>query len=93
MTWWPRRGPVVDVDESGRGGSITYREGDDELRFYWEFATGDTVALVFGPPAAGFDADYPWATDGGPRSSGPSARPWWRNVRRPAVPWSISTPA
>lgn len=36
----------VWIAQSGRGGSIIYREGGREARFDWEFAGGDAVALL-----------------------------------------------
>ncbi len=53
--------PRVDIAASGRGGSITYHEGDRQVGFSWEFAMPPAIALVFGTGAAGWDAAYPWA--------------------------------
>ena len=53
--------PVVEVTITGRGGGITYREGDRRIEFDWEFAMAPVVALVWGPKCAGWDSRYPWA--------------------------------
>jgi hypothetical protein len=37
----------VAITDSGRGGSILYREGSLELRFDWEFG-GSCLALIWG---------------------------------------------
>jgi hypothetical protein len=60
------RGPgtpkgTVEIAQSGRGGSITYREGGDTAAFDWEFGTSSAIALVFGPTAHVWDRQYPWA--------------------------------
>jgi hypothetical protein len=51
----------VIVKESGRGGSIYYREGDQSIPFDWEFALPPTLALIWGPKAADWDRSFPWA--------------------------------
>ena len=51
----------VEITQSGRGGSIIYREGDDEIRFDWEFAMEPALALLWGPTQAQWDAQFPWA--------------------------------
>ena len=61
MVWPWRRGARVEIGQDGRGGSIAYREGDGVIPFSWEFGGGRAVALIFGPPADGWDAAYPWA--------------------------------
>jgi hypothetical protein len=53
--------PVVEITESGRGGSIYYREGANQIRFDWEFGGGSTLALLFGDKSEGWDARHPWA--------------------------------
>ncbi len=51
----------VEITQSGRGGSIYYREGGNEIAFDWEFAGGSAVALLLGTKAEHWDARYPWA--------------------------------
>jgi hypothetical protein len=53
--------PLVEIRDGGRGGSITYVEGEYRIPFDWEFALSPTLALLWGPRAAGWDAAYPWA--------------------------------
>jgi hypothetical protein len=53
--------PVVEITQSGRGGSIRYREGDREIPFDWEFAMSPAIALIFGPAAGSWDVSHPWA--------------------------------
>jgi len=53
--------PTVDIATSGRGGTITYREDDNQVRFDFEFADSPAVALLFGTTSAEWDALYPWA--------------------------------
>jgi len=55
-------GGSVAITESGPGGQILYREGGHSIRFDWEFAAGPTLALIFGPPARGWDESHPWAS-------------------------------
>ena len=54
--------PVVEITTSGRGGSITYREGDHTIRFDWEFAMSPALALAWGPQQAHWEAACPWAS-------------------------------
>lgn len=51
----------VEIDQSGRGGSIYYREGPNTITFDWEFALPPAIVLIFGPNAKGWDASVPWA--------------------------------
>ncbi len=51
----------VEITQGGRGGGITYREGTLRIPFDWEFAMSPTLALIWGPKAAGWDAAFPWA--------------------------------
>jgi hypothetical protein len=53
--------PVVEVTTTGRGGGITYREGDRSIAFDWEFGMTPALALVWGPARAHWDAQVPWA--------------------------------
>jgi hypothetical protein len=54
--------PVVEITTSGRGGTITYREGGHAIAFDWEFAMSPVLALVWGPRRADWDAQCPWAS-------------------------------
>jgi hypothetical protein len=54
-------GPTVEITTSGRGGSIFYREGDQTVKFDWEFALPPALALIFGSTAQHWDSNYPWA--------------------------------
>ena len=51
----------VEIEQSGRGGSIHYHEGMRTLTFYWEFGGADVVALLYGPSAAQWPERAPWA--------------------------------
>ncbi len=53
--------PIVHITITGRGGGITYREGDHRIEFDWEFAMSPAVALIWGPQRAEWDGQYPWA--------------------------------
>lgn len=53
---------VVEIVQTGCGGSIVYREGENHIDFGWEFANPPAMALVFGPSARLMDKKYPWAT-------------------------------
>lgn len=53
---------VVDITISGRGGGITYREGDHRIEFDWEFAMSPAVVLIWGPKRVEWDGQYPWAS-------------------------------
>ena len=54
-------GASVEITQSGRGGSITYREGENTAGFDWEFGASPAIALIFGPTAEVWDRRYPWA--------------------------------
>ena len=51
----------VEITQSGRGGSIFYRENDQVVSFGWEFALDPALALIFGPKASQWDRAAPWA--------------------------------
>jgi len=51
----------VEISTSGRGGTIYYREGAEEVTFDWEFACSPALALLFGARAEHWDARYTWA--------------------------------
>jgi len=53
----------VEVVESGRSGSIEYRESAGCISFYWEFGGGDTVAIIWVGDLALWGTRYPWAVD------------------------------
>ena len=53
--------PVVEITTTGRGGGITYREGEHSIGFDWEFGMAPALALVWGPARAHWDAQCPWA--------------------------------
>jgi len=55
------RDVAVDITQSGRGGSITYREGGNAAAFDWEFGASPAIALIVGPTAEVWDRRYPWA--------------------------------
>src|SRR5262245_17697429 len=52
---------AVEIAQSGRGGSIAYREGANTVAFDWEFGASPAIALIFGPAAQTWDRHYPWA--------------------------------
>jgi hypothetical protein len=52
----------VEIVQSGRGGTIIYREQDKSIDFGWEFAMPPSIALVFGPSVRAWDTNYPWAS-------------------------------
>src|SRR5215813_8492461 len=54
-------GATVEITQSGRGGSITYREGGNAVGFEWEFGASPAIALIFGAAAEVWDRRYPWA--------------------------------
>lgn len=51
----------VEILESGRSGSIGYREAAGFISFYWEFGGGDTVAIIWVEDLAAWNTRYPWA--------------------------------
>jgi hypothetical protein len=51
----------VEITQSGRGGSIYYREADQVVSFGWEFAVEPALALIFGPKASQWAGAVPWA--------------------------------
>ena len=53
--------PTVDITITGRGGGITYLEGEHHIEFDWEFAMAPAVVLIWGPKRADWDTAYPWA--------------------------------
>jgi len=55
--------PSVKIVESGRSGSIEYRDSAGSMTFYWEFGGGDTVAIIWIGDLASWSNKYPWAID------------------------------
>ncbi|MFB3920709.1 MAG: hypothetical protein ACE145_03260 [Terriglobia bacterium] len=53
--------PSVEIEQSGRGGSIYYHEGKETIIFGWEFALSPALALIFGPTAQVWASAHPWA--------------------------------
>ena len=53
----------VKIVESGRSGSIEYRDIADRMSFYWEFGGGDTVAIIWVGDLASWSSTYRWAID------------------------------
>ncbi|TLV03040.1 hypothetical protein [Dyadobacter luticola] len=49
-------GWVLDYEQEGRGGTITYREADVKIRFDWEFAGGRAMVLIFIPEGEYWEA-------------------------------------
>ena len=52
----------VEITTSGRGGTISYREGRNLASFDWEFGGGDALAILIGPKSEHWDLQNPWAT-------------------------------
>ena len=53
----------VEIVESGRSGSIAYRESGGFISFYWEFGGGDTAAIISVDDFAVWSTRYPWAME------------------------------
>src|SRR5262245_59377628 len=53
----------VEVVESGRSGSVNYKEPSGRISFYWEFGGGDTVAIIWSGDMALWNSRYAWAVD------------------------------
>ncbi|MDR3614359.1 MAG: hypothetical protein P4L53_12420 [Candidatus Obscuribacterales bacterium] len=51
----------IEIEERGRCGVITYREGSHLISFDYEFGGGDCLAFIFGPKQEMWDTTYPWA--------------------------------
>src|SRR5262245_5096018 len=60
-TTGPSAPATVEITQSGRGGSISYREGGNTAVFDWEFGASPAIALIFGPTAQAWDRQHPWA--------------------------------
>jgi hypothetical protein len=53
--------PTLEITQSGRSGSIYYREGKNTITFDWEFQLSPVLALISGPESKTFDEKFPWA--------------------------------
>lgn len=51
----------MDILESGRSGTITYREPGHSVESYWEFGGGETLAVVSVDSQPSWDQKHPWA--------------------------------
>jgi len=51
----------VEIEQTGRGGSIYYHEREHSITFGWEFAMPPALALIFGPTSQVWDSAHPWA--------------------------------
>lgn len=52
---------IVEITQSGRGGSIYFREGLNTVAFDWEFALSPVLAEIWGTKAKSWDGTHPWA--------------------------------
>jgi hypothetical protein len=50
----------VTISQKGRAGSLSYREGDQEVPFQWELG-GTSVAYIWGTKKYVWDIRHPWA--------------------------------
>ena len=53
----------VTIAQSGRSGSITYRESAGSMPFYWEFGGSDAVAIIWIEKPPVWSSRYPWAVE------------------------------
>jgi len=51
----------IKIEERGRCGVITYREGSHQISFEYEFGGGDCLAFIVGSKQETWDTTYPWA--------------------------------
>jgi len=53
----------VTFKQVAQYGTIHYLEVEQsaEIKFSWEFGGGGVIVMIFSPPAASWDKDYPWA--------------------------------
>jgi hypothetical protein len=51
----------VEVIQTGRSGSIAYRESAGLISFYWEFGGGDAVVIISVGDSAVWSSRHPWA--------------------------------
>ena len=54
---------TVTIDQTGRSGSIAYKEPLGSISFYWEFGGDDAVAIIWIENSAIWSSRYPWAVD------------------------------
>lgn len=52
---------TVEITQSGRGGSVYYREGVNSAAFDWEFALSPALAEIWGTKARDWDQTHAWA--------------------------------
>jgi hypothetical protein len=50
----------VIISQGFRGGTLSYREGDRELPFDWEFC-GRSALIIWGTKKRTWDVCHPWA--------------------------------
>jgi hypothetical protein len=53
----------VKITQSGRSGSVDYRETAGCISFYWEFGGGDTVAIISIEDLAVWSTRHSWAVE------------------------------
>jgi hypothetical protein len=53
----------VECKPTGTHGYFFYREGSEEIPFYWEYGGGAVVVIVRFDESGKFDIRYPWAID------------------------------
>ncbi len=51
----------VEITSRGRSGSVEYQEPAGRISFYWEFASGETLAVICFEALAEWNARQPWA--------------------------------
>ncbi len=51
----------VDIDDGGRAGTITYREGLHSVSFDWELAMSPALAVITGPDSRAWERVGGWA--------------------------------
>lgn len=49
----------LEIEQTGRGGVITYKEENHRATFGWEFSIGGVTLFV--PTNEQWDREYPWA--------------------------------
>ena len=47
---------IVNIGQTGRGGTIHFIQGEKKVALYWEFGGGDTLALIFVPDEKTWEA-------------------------------------
>lgn len=53
----------VEVTASGRSGSVNYHKSSGCISFYWEFGSGDTVAIIWVEDLGLWRTCHPWAIE------------------------------